>query len=64
MVETGGAARRLLDLDIPGITNVEIDGNVVEVAKKYFPDISLNDLLFGNKALMKLITLKSVGNWQ
>ncbi len=36
----GGAARRLLDLDIPGITNVEIDGNVVEVAKKYFPDIS------------------------
>jgi spermidine synthase len=36
----GGAARRLIDLGVPDITNVEIDGNVVEVAKKYFPDIS------------------------
>jgi spermidine synthase len=36
----GGAARRLLDLGIERITNVEIDGNVVEVAKKYFPDIA------------------------
>ncbi len=36
----GGAARRLVDLGIKEIVNVEIDGNVVEVAKKYFPDIS------------------------
>ncbi|WP_337860293.1 polyamine aminopropyltransferase [Ferroplasma sp.] len=36
----GGAARRLLDLGIKKITNVEIDGNVVEVSKKYFPDIA------------------------
>ncbi len=36
----GGAAKRLLQLNFDSITNVEIDGNVVEVAKKYFPDIS------------------------
>ena len=36
----GGAARRLLDLGTDKITNVEIDGNVVEIAKKYFPGIS------------------------
>ncbi len=36
----GGAARRLVDLGIENIVNVEIDGNVVEVAKKYFPAIS------------------------
>ncbi|MCL4452829.1 polyamine aminopropyltransferase [Ferroplasma sp.] len=36
----GGAARRLVDLGIKNIINVEIDGNVVEVAKKYFPAIS------------------------
>jgi spermidine synthase len=36
----GGAARRLLDLGIEKITNVEIDGNVVEISKKYFPDIA------------------------
>ncbi len=36
----GGAARRLLDLGLKNIVNVEIDGQVVEVSKKYFPELS------------------------
>ncbi len=36
----GGAARRLVDLKVKDIVNVEIDSNVVEVSKKYFPSIS------------------------
>lgn len=36
----GGAARRLLDLGLNKIVNVEIDGQVVEVSKRFFPDLS------------------------
>ncbi len=36
----GGAAKRLIDLNFRNIINVEIDENVVEVSKKYFPELS------------------------
>ncbi len=41
----GGAAKRLLKLNFENIVNAEIDQNVVEVSKKYFPEIasSFND---------------------
>ncbi len=37
---------------------------IISIVSILFVIISLNDLLFGNQVLMKLITLKSVGNWQ
>ncbi len=36
----GGTATQLLKLGFNHVVNVEIDGQVVEVSKKYFPDIS------------------------
>ncbi len=36
----GGAAKRLLKLNFKNIVNAEIDRNVVEVSRKYFPEIS------------------------
>ncbi len=41
----GGAAGELLKLGLKSITNVEIDGQVVEVCKKHFPSLtaSFND---------------------
>jgi len=36
----GGAARRLLDLGLRHIVNVEIDDQVVEVSKRFFPNLS------------------------
>lgn len=36
----GGAARKLLQLGLEEIVNVEIDSQVVEVSKKYFPELS------------------------
>ena len=36
----GGAAKRLVDLNFERIVNVEIDRNVVDVSKKYFPEIA------------------------
>ncbi|WP_337860292.1 DUF3198 domain-containing protein [Ferroplasma sp.] len=37
---------------------------IVSIASMFFFIISLNDLLFGNQALVKLVSLKSYGNWQ
>lgn len=36
----GGAAGELIKLGLKSITNVEIDGQVVEVCKKHFPDLT------------------------
>ncbi|MEM0139367.1 MAG: polyamine aminopropyltransferase [Ferroplasma sp.] len=48
----GGAASRLLDLNLNSIVNVEIDSNVVEVAKKYFPQIATS---FSNKKVKLIV---------
>ena len=36
----GGAARRLLDVGFKQIVNVEIDNHVVEVSKRFYPDLA------------------------
>ncbi|MHB1471971.1 MAG: polyamine aminopropyltransferase [Thermoplasmataceae archaeon] len=36
----GGVAGQLLSLGVESITNIEIDNQVVEVCKKYFPDLA------------------------
>jgi spermidine synthase len=36
----GGTARRLVNLGFKNIVNVEIDNHVVEVAKRFFPDLT------------------------
>lgn len=36
----GGAASKLLELNLERIVNVEIDSQVVEVSKRYFPNLS------------------------
>ncbi len=48
----GGAAKRLLNLGIKRIVNVEIDQNVVEISKKYFPDLASS---FDNKNVELII---------
>lgn len=37
---------------------------IISIVSIFFFIISLNDLLFGNPALIKLVSLKFIGNWQ
>ncbi|AAT43198.1 polyamine aminopropyltransferase [Picrophilus oshimae] len=48
----GGAAKRLIDLGIKRIVNVEIDQNVVEISRKYFPELADS---FNNKNVELII---------
>lgn len=48
----GGAAGELIKLGLKSITNVEIDGQVVEVCKKHFPELTKS---FADKRVKLLI---------
>ena len=48
----GGTARRLLDIGFKDITNVEIDNHVVEVSKRFFPELAS---VFSEKSVKLII---------